>query len=457
MRRNLLSTVKSGSRRRALSYEQCAQIRSDHLFPCMTAHFKEPLLIERGEGQYLYDHTGKKYLDLFAGIVTVSVGHCHPRINKVLFDQAQKLWHTTQIYWYEGIHAYAKKLTEKFPEGLDQVYFVNSGSEANDLALMLARLHTGRWNCVALQNSYHGASPYARQLTSHGSWKYNLHGQGGVHHLPNPCVYSGSFGDDKEAYLKQFDDQINLNIGANGLAGFWAEPLQGVGGANMYPKGYLKAVYEKVRAAGGVCVADEVQTGFGRCGTHYWGFETHDVVPDIVVMAKGIGNGFPMGAIVTTKEISSQMSKALHFNTFGGNPLACAIGMEVLDVIDEENLQHNSHVVGEYFISGMKKLMDKYDFLGDVRGSGLMIGFEMSEDRDPRKPFDTNLVSQIWEDLRKDGILLGRGGVFGQTFRVKPPMCVTKEDIDATIDSFDRACAKVAGNTIHAPPIYAAK
>lgn len=428
--------------RRALSYKQHGELREKHLFPCMTAHFTEPVMIERGEMQYLYDHTGKKYLDLFAGIVTVSVGHCHPRVNKVLKEQIDQLWHTTQIYWYPQIHEYAKKLADKFPDGLDQVYFVNSGSEANDLAMMLARLHTGKFNIVALQNAYHGASPYARQLTSHGSWKYNLHGIGGVHHVPHPCTYAGDHGDNCDAYLKNFNDVIDLNIGDN-LAGFWAEPIQGVGGSNMYPKGYLKGVYEKVRSMGGVCVADEVQTGFGRCGTHYWGYETHDVVPDMVVMAKGIGNGFPMAAVVTTKEIASHMSKALHFNTFGGNPMACRVGMEVLDVIDDEKLQENSHIVGTYFLEKMHKLMDKYDFIGDVRGMGLMLGFEMSENRDPTRPLAAAQVNKIWNECKDEGVLFGKGGAYGQTFRVKPPMCVNKEDIDFAVDVFDHACSKI--------------
>ena len=217
----------------------------------------------------------------------------------------------------------------------------------------------------------------------------------------------------------------------------------GVGGANSYPKGYLAGVYEKVRAHGGVCVADEVQTGFGRCGSHYWGFQTHGVTPDIVTMAKGIGNGFPMAAVVTTKEIAQHMSKALHFNTFGGNPLACAVGMEVLDVIEDEGLQQNCVYVGEYFISEMKKLQDKYEFLGDVRGKGLMIGFEMSENRTSKKPLRPELVSQIWEGMREEGVLLGRGGLWGQTFRVKPPMCVTREDIDHCVSAFDHQCSKI--------------
>merc|ERR1711970_1451392 len=430
-----------------LTYDQCSQIRSDHLFPCMTAHFKEPLLIECGEMQYLFDHKGKEYLDLFAGIVTVSVGHCHPRVNKVLIEQAQKLWHTTQIYWYEGIHAYAKQLADTLPEGLDCVYFVNSGSEAIDLAMMLARLHTGNWNILALQNAYHGASPYARQLTSHSSWKYNLHGDGGVTHLPSPCKYTGQFGDNCDAYLTQLKNQIDFGSGPS-LAGFWAEPLQGVGGANEYPDGYLRCVYETVRAHGGVCVADEVQTGFGRCGSHFWGFETHGVKPDIVTMAKGIGNGFPMAAIVTTKEIASQMSKALHFNTFGGNPLACAVGMEVLNVIEDERMQENCSHVGDYYLHKMRQLMDKYEFIGDVRGKGLMIGFEMSEERTTQKPLRGELVQQIWEGCKDEGVLFGRGGLWGQTFRVKPPMCITRDDIDRAVAVFDAECAKITTATI---------
>lgn len=305
--------------------------------------------------QWLYDHEGKRYLDLFAGIVTVSVGHCHPRINAALEKQMKTLWHTTNIYMHPEIHAYAEKLAAKMPKGLDNVMFFNSGSEANDMAMLMARMFTGNFEVLSFKNAYHGASPYTMGLTANGNWRFPLPGiNNGVSHVMNPDPFAGIWGGKHcrdspvqtirecdctpgscsagQNYFKQLQETLKFSMPAKRVAAMFAESIQGVGGTVQFPKGYIKQAAELIRANGGIFVSDEVQSGFGRTGEHYWGFEGHGIVPDIVTMAKGIGNGFPLAALVTRKEIAESITKAAHFNTFGGNPLASVVGSTVLDV-----------------------------------------------------------------------------------------------------------------------------
>lgn len=444
-----------------MSYEKVQEIRKNHLNPALLTLYPKPLYLTHGSMQYVYDDQNNKYLDLFGGIVTISAGHCHPKVTDALHQQADKIWHTTNLYYHEKIHEYAEKLVSKFPKdsNLTNVYLVNSGSEANDLAIMLAKLYTGRTEILSLQNAYHGASPATMGLTCHGNWKYNLPGMAGGHHYAmNADVYNGEWGgqhcrdspvqttracdcgsaENCQASLKydqQFDRVMTYQIGPNRLAGFWAEPIQGVGGAVQYPKGWLRKCFDKVHEAGGICIADEVQTGFGRTGTHYWGFEGENLNPDIVVMAKGIGNGFPLGALVTTPEIAACLARSMTFNTYGGNPLSCAVGSAVLDAIDEDDLQANCHNIGNEFLSGLAKLRDEFpNTVGDVRGKGLMIAVEFVKDAANRTPLEAAKTNEILEKCRQKGVLYGKGGIFGNMFRVKPPMCVTSENVNFAVD-----------------------
>jgi len=240
--------------------------------------------------------------------------------------------------------------------------------------------------------------------------------------------------------MHQLDELIRYSLPkGNSVAGFFAESIQGVGGTVQYPKGYLKAAFARVRELGGVCISDEVQTGFGRTGDHFWGFQGHDVVPDIVTMAKGMGNGFPMGAVVTTPEIAATMSQALHFNTFGGNPMASRVGMAVLDVMEQEQTMQNSKEVGTYLLQKLVKLVDRYRIVGDVRGKGLMIGIEMVEDKETKKPLNPAAMMDIWDRTKEGGVLIGKGGFYGSVFRLKPPMIVNKEDADLTVAVIEEA------------------
>src|SRR5437763_6650832 len=310
------------------SADEVLRLRMQFLNPGIFLYYKKPIMFVEGKMQYLWDENGRRYLDALGGIVTVSVGHCHPDVVDVVRKQNETLQHSTTIYLHPNIAEYAQKLASKLPGDLKVCYFVNSGSEANDLALLMARLYSGNYDMIALRNAYHGGNASGMGVTAHSKWKFNVPHSFGVHHTLAPYPYRGLFGyDDPEAGRKYADDVKNLiDYATPGkIAGFIAESIQGVGGFVEFPQGYLKHAYEHVRAAGGVCIADEVQTGFGRTGTHFWGFETQGVIPDIVTMAKGIGNGCPLAAVVTTPKIAASLTGKVHFNTFGGNPVGSAM------------------------------------------------------------------------------------------------------------------------------------
>jgi alanine-glyoxylate transaminase/(R)-3-amino-2-methylpropionate-pyruvate transaminase len=422
-------------------------LRKQHLNPALFHYYRDPLMIVEGKGEWLFDDTGRRYLDGIGGIVTVSVGHCHPHVVAAANRQNELLQHTTTIYLHPNVALYAKELAAKMPGDLKVVYFVNSGSEANDLAVLMARAYTGNYDLVALRNGYHGGSQSTMGLTAQHTWKFNVPHSFGVHHAQMPDLYRGPFGkDDPEAGRKYAADvQSVIQFSTSGrIAGFIAESVQGVGGAVVYPHGYLKHAYEHVRDAGGVCIADEVQTGFGRTGTHFWGFETQGVIPDIVTMAKGIGNGAALGAVVTTRRIAEALTTRHHFNTFGGNPVVCAIGRAVLEVIDREHLQENALRVGGYLKAGLEQLAQKHELIGDVRGLGLMLGVELVKDRASKMPAAAECAS-IFEKARELGLLIGKGGLWGNTLRLKPPLVFTRADADFMLAVLDECLGAVAG------------
>ncbi|KTG35570.1 hypothetical protein cypCar_00001777 [Cyprinus carpio] len=330
---------------------------------------------------------------------------------------------------------YAEKLASLLPDPLKVVYFTNSGSEANDLAVLMARLYTGNFDVITLRGSYHGGSPQATGLTSNADYKYPIPSSMGCHNTMCPDVFRGLWGGShcrdspvqtirecscspghcqaNDMYIRELNEMFATTVPSR-IAAFFAEPIQGVGGAVQFPKNYLKDTYQLVREKGGICIADEVQTGFGRTGSHFWGFQGHNVFPDMVTMAKGIANGFPMGAVVTTAEIARSFGKGVHFNTFGGNPLACAVASSVLDTIKEDKMQENSAEVGTYLLTELAKLRDKYEIIGDVRGKGLQIGVEMVKDKASRDPLPPEAMAEIFEDTKDMGVLIGKGGLYGQ-------------------------------------------
>lgn len=416
-------------------------LRRQFVNPAIFTYYREPLMIVEGHMQYLYDETGRRYLDGFGGIVTVSVGHCHPRIIAAVDRQNEILQHTTTIYLNPCIAEYARDLAARMPGDLKVCYFTNSGSEANDLAILMARACTGNFDVLALRNCYHGGSMQTMGLTSHRTWKFNVPHSFGVHHAIFPDRFRGPYGyDDPDAGPKYAADVKNLiDYGTPGrVAAFIAESIQGVGGAVVFPAGYLKAAYEHARAAGGLCIADEVQAGFCRTGSHYWGFETQGVIPDIVTMAKGIGNGTALGAVVTTPAIARALTSRIHFNTFGGNPVACTQGRAVLQVIDEDGIQANAARIGAVLEAGFADLARRHDVIGDVRGLGLMLGIELVADRVSKAPA-TEACVRVFERCRELGLLIGKGGLHGNVLRIKPPMCLTDADAAFMLEVLDTA------------------
>ncbi|GAV59938.1 Aminotran_3 domain-containing protein [Cephalotus follicularis] len=413
--------------------------RKKFLGPSLFHYYQKPLNIVEGKMQYLYDESGRRYLDAIAGVVTVSCGHCHPRVLDAIMEQSKLLQHATTIYLHHAIGDFAEALASKMPANLKVVYFVNSGSEANELAMLMARLYSGNLGMISLRNSYHGGSSGTLGLTALNTWKYPIP-QGEIHHVVNPDPYRGIFGSDGARYAKDVQDHIDFGTSGR-VAGFIAETIQGAGGAVELAPGYLKNVYFIVRKAGGVCIADEVQSGFGRTGSHYWGFETQGVIPDIVTMAKGIGNGLPIGAVVTTPEIASVLASKIQFNTFGGNPVCSAGGLAVLRVLDEEKRQAHCADVGTHLIGRLKDLQQRYDIIGDVRGRGLMVGIEFVSDRKEKTPAKAE-AAVLLEKLRELGVLVGKGGLHANVFRVKPPMCFTKDDADFLVDALEYSLAK---------------
>ncbi|EEF31063.1 alanine--glyoxylate aminotransferase 2 homolog 3, mitochondrial [Ricinus communis] len=414
--------------------------RKEFLSPSIFHFYDKPLNVVDGKMQYLFDENGRRYVDAFGGIATVCCGHCHPEVVDSIVKQINRIQHSTVLYLNHAISDFAEALASKMPGNLKVVFFTNSGTEANELAMMIARLYTGCNDIISLRNAYHGNASGTMGATAQSNWKFNVI-QSGIHHALNPDPYRGVFGSDGEKYAR--DVQEIIDFGTTGhVAGFISEAIQGVGGIVELAPGYLPAAYNSIRKAGGVCIADEVQSGFARTGSHFWGFETQGVVPDIVTMAKGIGNGIPLGAVVTTPEIAEVLTRRSYFNTFGGNPVCTAAGLAVLRVIEKENLQENASIVGSHLKNRLNELKDKYEIIGDVRGKGLMLGVELVTDRQQKTPAKAETL-HIMDQMKEIGVLVGKGGFYGNVFRITPPLCFTKQDADFLVDAMDYTMSKM--------------
>jgi alanine-glyoxylate transaminase/(R)-3-amino-2-methylpropionate-pyruvate transaminase len=419
--------------------------RRQYANPAIFTIYREPLMLVEGHRQYLFDETGKRYLDLLAGIVTVACGHAHPKVTQRIQEQVARLSHATTIYLHPHLGEFARQLAGKLPPGLDVTYFLNSGNEANDLAVLMARLYTGHNDVIALRNGYHGGSSAAMAFTSHHTWKFAAQLNTGVHHAVCPDPYRSPFTGTPEEIATQSVEDIRelIRYSTPGtIAAFMTEPIQGVGGVTYGAPNYLREAYAAVREAGGLCIADEVQTAFGRTGHHYWGFQNWDVVPDIVTMAKGIGNGFPLAAVTTRREIAETLTQRIHFNTYGGNPVAMAAGLAVLEVIDEEGLQENARVIGGRLKAGLTELATRHRLVGDVRGMGLMLGLELVRDRETKTPAKEE-TADVLEQLKDRGVLVGKGGLYGNVLRIKPPLCLTPADVDFALETLDLVLSRV--------------
>lgn len=427
------------------SREEVLKLRQQYLNPGLLTYYQRPLMLVEGHMQYLFDETGQRYLDLFAGIVSVSCGHCHPKIVRRVQQQVDLLPHATTIYLHPNVATLGKKLAEKLPPELEVAYFTNSGSEANDLAILMARLYTQNRDVIALRNAYHGGSGITCALTSHHTWKYEASPTSSVYHAAAPDPYRSLFHGSPDQIAQQSVEDLRqvIQYSTTGkVAAFIAEPIQGVGGTTCGAAAYLSNAYALIRQHGGLCIADEVQTGFGRTGENYWGFQNYGVVPDIVTMAKSLGNGAPIAAVVTRKEIAETMRQKLHVNTFGGNPVSTAAALAVLEVIDEDGLQENARQVGGYFKRNLVELQHKHAIIGDVRGMGLMLGIELVKDRGTKQPARDE-TQQLHEALRECHVLVGKGGLFGNVIRIKPPLCITREDVDYAMQALDHCLSRL--------------
>lgn len=431
-----------------LSKEDVLSLRSHHLNPSLSIAYKKPLKIVRGKGQYLYDESGRPYLDMVNNVC--HVGHCHPKVVQAGQRQMAML-NTNTRYLHDNIVAFAQRLCDTLPDSLSVCTFVCTGSEANDLALRMAKTYTGGTDFIVVDGAYHGNLSSIIDLSP---YKFNSKGGMGkpdhVHITPMPDPYRGLYrGDDSEAgakyalHVKETIDQLKRQN--RKLAAYCCESIQGVGGQVVMPDGYLKETYRLVRDSGGVCIADEVQVGMGRVGTHFWAFETQDVIPDIVTIGKPLGNGHPVAAVVTTPEIASAFNNGMeYFNTFGGNPVSCAIGLAVLDVIESEGLQQNALDIGNYLMSGLEKLKEKHELIGDVRGMGLFIGIELVLDRETLEPAPEE-ATFISEWMKDEGILITTEGPWHNVLKIKPPMVFDRANADTFIEALDRVLYQIQG------------
>ena len=399
--------------------------------------FKDPIVFRRGQGQYLWDTEDRKFIDLLGMNVCISVGHSHPRVVAAAIEQAKELTHCTTMFYHPTPAHLAEELAATMPKGHDWVvHLTNSGAEAIDLALTMARTFTGNLDMLALRTAYHGPTAAAQSVTGISTWRHpGIPGH--VSFLPEPNQYRGIFGPGAQPYLDEIDRTI-ASATAGRIAGIIVESVQGYGGIVEMPAGYMSGAADRARASGGLYIADEVQSGFGRTGDHFWGFEADGVVPDIVVMAKGLGNGFPIGAVVARKEVAEPMAEKFLFHTYGANPTSAAAARAVLAVMRDEELQNNAKIVGAALLDRLNDLQKKHPPIGDVRGKGLMLAIEMVSDRATKSP-DRETTAAVFEACREQGLILSKSGPYQSVLRMVPPLCLSMEDVQSVGDGLDRA------------------
>jgi 4-aminobutyrate aminotransferase-like enzyme len=421
--------------------------RDKYIVPSVKHLFSDPPLFVKGRGQYLYDETGQEYLDMFAGICTVSVGHCHPKVTQKTVEQLQTLQHTSTAYMTAPMVDLAEKLSELAPDNLSKSLITNSGTEANESAVKLARLATGRTEVIALKHGYHGESHLASTLIGNYNWRPEIPGAHGVVYAENAYCYRCPFNKKPESCglecAKDLERTIQTQTSGK-PAVLIAEPIQGVGGIITPPDDYFKELKRILTKYGALFIADEVQTGVGRTGKFWFGISNWDVIPDFVTLAKGLAGGLPIGACVTTPEIAQAGTKQL-INTFGGNPVSSVAALAVIETMEEENLMENARVVGEYLRAGLDELKKSRAIVGDVRGKGLMLGVEFAGDEKAPLPGET---ARIVEEAKNNGLILGKGGLYGNVVRIQPPMTINKENVDTCLKILERAIDSVVG--VHA-------
>jgi 4-aminobutyrate aminotransferase-like enzyme len=429
-----------------MTKEEILKKHKQYLFPSINNYYSDPLVTDHASMQYVWDTEGKKYLDFFGGIVTISVGHSNPRITSKIKAQIDKIQHASTVFPNEGIVALAEKLAEIAPGEISQSFISNSGTEANEMAVQIARMFTRNFEVVALRHGYSGRSAVGQSLTAHSTWRKSLPvpAAGFVHAL-NPYCYRCPLGKTypscEVACAKDVEAVIQTSTSGQ-IAAFFAEPIQGVGGFITPPKEYFKIVFDIVKKYGGLFIADEVQTAWGRTGRRWFGIEHWDVTPDIITSAKGLANGVPVGVTMTRPEIAASF-QGLQISTFGGNPVTSVAAKATLDLIEEDRLMDNADVVGRYYREGLDGLKEKFEPIGDVRGMGLLLAMEFVKDRVSKEP-DAAMTNKFMEECRNLGLLVGKGGLYGNVVRTSPPLNISRADVDEAIKIMDQALTAIA-------------
>jgi 4-aminobutyrate aminotransferase len=414
----------------------------EFLFPAVATYYQEPLALVRGEGMYVWDDAGNRYLDCFGGVLTVSLGHANPKVNEAIIEQVKTLSHTSTLYANQPQSDLAEKLYQITPGRLKKSFFTNSGTEADDTAIMAAKLYTGRHEIVVLRHSYSGRSATALSAVGHSTWRQLPAQVAGIVHARAPycyrCPLKLSYPDCGLACAEDLEEVI-MTTTTGEIAAFMAEPILGVGGFIVPPPGYFERAVEITRQHGGLFIADEVQTGWGRTGDKWFGIEHWNVEPDIITSAKGMGNGVPIGMTTATPEVADSYP-GLTFSTFGGNPVSMAAALAVIKVIEEEDLRTNAAVVGAHLRAGLEGLKEKYPIIGDVRGMGLMQALEFVKDRETKEPHP-QAVAKVFEETKRRGVLIGKGGLYANVIRTGMPLVSTKDNVDEMVAALDAACA----------------
>ena len=423
-----------------MTKDEIVRKHKDYLFNCVATYYKDPLVIDHGKGQYLCDLDGKQYLDFLGGIVTISVGHANEKVTSKIKAQIDRLQHASTLFPSEPIVALAEKMAQIAPGKLQKSYFSNSGSEANEVAVLTARMHTGFYDVVALRHGYSGHTQLTKSLTGLGTWRKAGIVPFGIVHAPGPycyrCPYGLSYPSCDLHCAKDVEEVIRTSTGG-AVAGFLAETIQGLGGVVVPPPGYFKVVANIVRNYGGLFISDEVQAGFGRTGKRWFGIEHWEVEPDIMTCAKGMANGVPIGCTITRQEIADSY-KGLTISTFGGNPVTCVAAKATIDLIEEDRLMDNAETAGKRFHDGLEALKEKHASIGDVRGMGLMQGVELVKDRKTKEPA-AELANKALERARANGLVIGKGGLYANVLRMSPPLNIPAADIDQAVAILDKS------------------
>ena len=413
-----------------------------HAWPCAATYYKEPIVLDHGVGMHVWDESGTRYLDCFGGVLTVSVGHANETVNNAIIEQLGKVSHTSTLYVNKPQADLAEKVASIAPGALEKSFFTNSGTEADETAMVLARLYTGRQEIIALRHSYSGRSMLAMSAAGHATWRHGGTYIAGVKHLAAPYCYRCPFGLEYPSCnlrcAKDVEELIQTTTDGQ-IAAFIAEPILGVGGFITPPPEYFKEVTAIIRRYGGIFIADEVQTGWGRTGDKWFGIEHWGVEPDIMTSAKGMANGSPIGWTIARPEIANAYP-SLTFSTFGGNPVTSAAALATIRFIEENELPHNAAVVGGYLRGRLEELKAKYAVIGDIRGMGLMQAIECVTDKASKTP-NAAAVLHVFEETRRRGVLIGKGGLHGNVIRLGPPLIATKSDIDELVAALDGAFA----------------